>query len=44
MFYISVTVLGEFDFPINQSVAFTLEYIYPQITSSEVKLVSHIII
>ena len=36
VFNISVTVLGEFDFPINQSVAFTQEYFYPQITSSEV--------
>ena len=33
VFNISVTVLEEFDFPINQSVAFTLEYIY---TLSEV--------
>ena len=33
MFNISVTVLGEFDFPINQSVAFTLDH---QQTSSEV--------
>ena len=33
VFNISVTVLGEFDFPIDQSVAFTLDY---QQTSSEV--------
>ena len=36
MFNISVNVLGEFDFPINQSVAFTLHnYYYQQTTSSQ---------
>ena len=35
VFNISVTVLGEFDIPVNQSVAFTVEY-YDQQTTTEV--------